>query len=118
MRWACSAVFVYAALGYENLVNISRFIVREFHAGALVGHSLADELLPHVLNTWCVRHAAHPANGVRSGFIAQRHADLFEWKKPARKHLQHDFNPIRGDRHRINERNPELEKKDQARQNE
>jgi hypothetical protein len=41
-------------VGAESLDGLQERIV--------VPDGLADELLPHVLNTWCVRHAAHPAD--------------------------------------------------------
>ncbi len=72
------------------------------HAGALIGEGLADELLPHVVNTWRVGNAAHPAERVRSGLVAHRHADLLKGEEASFKHFKNLLDTLRWDGHKIN----------------
>ena len=84
-----------------HLVNVARGIMA-VNAGALVSIGRADELLPHVVNTWRVRNAAHPAERVRSRLVAHGHTDLLEREEAAFKHFKHLLNTFGRDGHKMN----------------
>jgi hypothetical protein len=95
-------------------VNIPRVVLRVSQAAALVGKGFADELLPHVENARRACNTADPAKTVRSSLIAYGDTDLLKRKEPTFKLLEHLFNTIGGDGHRINRDGSNCKKNSQA----